>query len=302
MVNHIWWCAVLIPFIGPLKSDSLAASENAAAQPTKPTLLADLQPKREGTLPPQTIPESSGLIRSAKHPHLFWTHNDSGSNPELLAIDAKGQLVATVKIPVPSATDWEDIAMDGSGRIIVADTGNNLRNRGILSLHRFKEPDPKNPAEKIEGLQTFRFRFPANTPPFDAEAIIACQSNVIVFTKELERTQAFLVDLSENPAEATIVAQRIAETKNIVTCTGADLSPDGRRLALLTYSAVFLMELPQTWASKPEMIFEGEGKQIPILIGQCEGIAWDDHDLVITTEQNPLFRTPGSIWRIKTMK
>ncbi len=40
------------------------------------------------------ITESSGLVSSQRKPGTFWTHNDSGNDPELYAFDCEGHKLA----------------------------------------------------------------------------------------------------------------------------------------------------------------------------------------------------------------
>ena len=60
------------------------------------------------------IPEASGIVKSRRHPGIFWVHNDSGNAPLLFAIRADGQIVRQFRLDVPNI-DWEDIAIDDQG-------------------------------------------------------------------------------------------------------------------------------------------------------------------------------------------
>jgi hypothetical protein len=71
--------------------------------------------------------------------------------------------------------------------------------------------------------------------------------------------------------------------------TGADLSPDGRTLAVLSYHAVFLFAAP---ASGDDFL-SVPLKKIELAmtsLAQCEAIAWQGEDLVITNETGRIFR------------
>ena len=73
----------------------------------------------------QLVPEASGIVKSRRHPGIFWVHNDSGNPPLLFAIRADGQIVRQFRLDVPNI-DWEDIAIDDQGHLYVGDIGNNL--------------------------------------------------------------------------------------------------------------------------------------------------------------------------------
>jgi hypothetical protein len=84
----------------------------------------------------------------------------------------------------------------------------------------------------------------------------------------------------------------------IVAATGADLSPDGTTLAVLSPDVLYLFRNPASdlWFS------ESEERRIPLsrAFKQAEGITWEDGDtLLITNEQREIFRVevaelPGS--------
>jgi hypothetical protein len=67
--------------------------------------------------------------------------------------------------------------------------------------------------------------------------------------------------------------------------TGADATPDGSRIAVLTYEAIHVFEKPPN----SDRYFEGAARRLPIGAGQCEAVAFDGERLVITNEERELF-------------
>ena len=67
----------------------------------------------------RVVPEASGIVKSRRHPGIFWVHNDSGNSPTLFAIRRDGTIVREFHVAVPNV-DWEDIASDGEGHLYVA--------------------------------------------------------------------------------------------------------------------------------------------------------------------------------------
>ena len=55
------------------------------------------------------VPETSGLAVSRRTPGLLWTHNDSGNEAVLFAIDASGTDRGRVRLPIRTR-DWEDVS------------------------------------------------------------------------------------------------------------------------------------------------------------------------------------------------
>src|SRR5690554_3298139 len=92
------------------------------------------------------INEASGLVRSAKLPNYFWTHNDSGDQARLFLIDSTATHRATYYLADVSAHDWEDIAWmeRGEGRhyLLVGDIGDNKGKRDHVRVHVLEEQIP----------------------------------------------------------------------------------------------------------------------------------------------------------------
>ena len=63
--------------------------------------------------------------------------------------------------------------------------------------------------------------------------------------------------------------------------TGADATPDGKKLAVLTYTAIWLFEVE----SESDAYFDGRTSWLPIDIGQCEAICFDGDNLIISSNE-----------------
>src|SRR5690606_25780786 len=103
-------------------------------------------------------------------PGIRWTHNDSGGEPEIYAIDEQGRLVGTVRVPGAENRDWEDIALAPCATgdcIYIADIGDNAARRAEVVIYRVPEPDPS--AEATETAERFAFRYSDGAR--DAEAL-----------------------------------------------------------------------------------------------------------------------------------
>lgn len=262
-------------------------------------------PQLAGKLPKDVLPESSALVKSAAHENTFWSLNDSGNPAEIVAVDATGKLRARFAVPGAKNVDWEDAALDEQNRLIAADIGDNARGRRECVLYRFPEPDPAKPEVPIaaEKVQAFRFVYPKDVGPQDAEALIVRAGYAYVFTKEPERTRCFRIALGDQPPAQSAEAEFVAASQAIATVTGASLSPDGKRLALLTYTLLLTFEWPQPLeknagdARKLPLPFDGVQRRRAVVLGQAEGLAWDGADLLISTEQMKLLGG-CNLWRV----
>ena len=79
------------------------------------------------------VSESSGLAFDGK---TLWTHNDSGNQAALYAMDSNtGQVLKKMYPPTIHNEDWEDLALGNNGIIYISDTGNNNFSRKSLKIH-----------------------------------------------------------------------------------------------------------------------------------------------------------------------
>src|SRR5258707_8791364 len=67
-------------------------------------------PTVTGNIKSKDITESSGLAASRCQNDVLWTHNDSGDDAFVFAINAAGDSLGTWKVPNAKNIDWEDIA------------------------------------------------------------------------------------------------------------------------------------------------------------------------------------------------
>ncbi len=233
---------------------------------------------------PKEVNEGSGLIRTSKD-STFWTHNDGGGKNELYEIDKNGNLISTLPIPKAINQDWEEITRDDKGNIYVGDFGNNDNTRRELIIYKFPENNP----DKIEKI-TFHYadqgRFPPdkNNRNFDCEAFFARGDSLYLFSKNRGNKYVQLYVLPTQVGEYALLPKDNIFIKTMVT--GAALSPDSKRFALLTYGKIFLFLTNNQGVNfrKPAKCFKFAHKQ-------AEAITFvDDNHLLITNEQGELFR------------
>ena len=85
-----------------------------------------------GTIKSADITESSGIAASRCQNGVLWTHNDSGDDAFIFAINLAGDNLGTWKIPNAANIDWEDIAAfkDKGGKcfLYIGEIGDNKQN------------------------------------------------------------------------------------------------------------------------------------------------------------------------------
>lgn len=232
-------------------------------------------------LPKKALPESSGLVVSRQFPGVLWTHND-GKDRRLFAINRTGEMLADFEVRGVFIWDWEDLALDDANRLYIADTGNNALIRPTLSVHRVREPDPAQSGAGLTVERSWVLRFPGKG--FDAEALVIWQNHGYLIEKPGSRRNAGLYrwSLTEGPM---VTLERLGQLEVKSRITGADLSPDGNRLALVCVDGAWLIEC----VGGPAQALKQKPFHVPFKLGQIEGCAFDHDGLLASSEQRELF-------------
>ena len=237
----------------------LATATSAAAQDVRRA--APLRVVDHGPIP-RAVRESSGLAVSRAHPGIFWTHNDSGDDPMLYALDSTAALVATVRVRDVAARDWEDLdigpcpgADAAPWCLYVADTGDNQRRRESVAVHVVPEPSPRTD-RAVRPLTSIRFRYEGG--PFDVEAVaVTPAGDVVLATKGREpplrvfRIAAAEVSRPRADGDVLTLSDPVAlplepQLRIGRALTGGTFGPAGSVLALRTYTAVYFYAWPFT--------------------------------------------------------
>jgi len=193
------------------------------------------------------ILEASGLAISRTVNDAVWMHNDSGDVPRLFLVGLDGVSIGIVNVKGVTAFDWEDVCsfeMNGESWLLVGDIGDNARKRSVTSptcqLLLLKEPKLKpgestvKPTEvSIEVFRTISFQFPDE--PYDCEslAVDTATNTILLVTKSAPTTCAmYSLPLNLTQGEEIAKAQRVTSI-SATFATAMDLSPDGRRLAIV---------------------------------------------------------------------
>jgi hypothetical protein len=227
----------------------------------------------QATFQSPRVVESSGVGVSRASPGVLWTHNDSGDRPYLYATDLQGRDRGWLLVPGAAAIDWEDMAVGpcpvmyllrpaavrqrGTSCVYIGDTGDNLASRPWVTVYALPEPrPPQAPGDTLRtagALSELRIRYPDGAHDVEAIYVSPRDTALYLVSKGTRGSgmRVYRVDRRNWPRpgqrnEEVVVATRVqtldirpsGEAGRLIT--GAAIRPDGRLVALRTYTEIYL--------------------------------------------------------------
>jgi hypothetical protein len=271
------------------------------------------------------LEENSGVTSSTRQPGIIFTINDSGNDPLLFAFDSGGADRGVWRVTGARNVDWEAISVGPCGPrpadaaavpspsapdacLYLGDVGDNDAQRPTRVIYRVSEPT----AERAGYVGTvtaeaLTYRYPDR--PHDVEAMyIAPNGSTFLITKRRltapdRRLRPSLVFELEASAWGNGAAPAVAERVDSLSIvpgsaprrqvTDAALSPDGRLLAVRTYTQLFVFATDSVTgrvagAIRPSVCNLASLGRLP-----GEGVAWSGRSgkLLLTSEgrRSPMF-------------
>jgi len=254
-------------------SDASPPAQDRPRALARPALCGELDVTTAGRVTDTTADELSGLVASRGQKGVMWAIEDSDNPAELLALREDGSALGRFAVPGAENADWEDLAAAGND-LYVADIGDNAEARAEIAVYRLPEPDAAAGGGSTAPPSRLALSYPDG--PHDAEALLVDPRTreLVVVTKDL----AGIARIYAAPPEGgtlRLVARRDLGLGAAVTA--ASVSPDGRTVAMRTYTGVF------AWARRsgapltrtlrgppcrsPTGLDEGQGEAIAVLRG-----------------------------------
>jgi hypothetical protein len=257
----------------------------------------------EPELLPTDLPEASGVAVSQSGADLLWMHNDSGTEPELFAIDGNGDLLRIVHPAGGDMRDWEDIALSSCAAgtcLFIGDIGDNDARRSEITVYRL--PEPRTGDDEPAAPDAFAMRYPSGS--IDAEGLFVLPGEqLFIVTKggqgsiEIYRYPGSLAEAEAGgePRELELVrslSNGIVPISDRVT--GAGASSDGSWVALRTYTSVLLYladELLSTAATPVPLTIDIRN----LSEAQGEGVAIGPEGSLVLTSEGGAQELPGTV-------
>lgn len=260
----------------------------------------------------EPVSELSGMVRSHRYEGVYWVHNDSGDSARVFALDDNGRVIfpaylsqsfhgETIEsgkqewpglgIELAANIDWEDIALD-DGKLYIAEMGNNGNARRDLGIYVVAEPNPREifrtrPLKFVPVAYPDQQQFPARQWHYDSEALFVDDGVAYVLTKHRRpgkhnefESGTVLYRLPTMKTNEVNLLERVEARADVAVVTAADLSPDGRYLAVLCYRQLWVFERPREgdrWLSAPAQRLDLSPRQT----GQIEAVTWRDAGTIL---------------------
>ena len=251
------------------------------------------------------LKEASGVeVSSASD--LIWVLEDSGNKNNIYGLNSDGKIQQTIKIENAKNVDWEDLTSDKVGNLYIGDFGNNDNARKDLCIYKINAGDLKRDVATSSGKISFYYPEQTEFPPkksrlfYDAESFFEHNGSFYIFTKNRSKGFDGSVSLYKIPnQEGNHKAQLLGKFQacNIYkkcAITSADISPDGKTVAILSASRVYLLT-----NFSPDNFLSGKTEEFELPdVTQKEGICFKDNETLLIVDEKDK-KTGGNLYEIK---
>jgi hypothetical protein len=242
----------------------------------------------------RNLRESSALAMSLDQAGVMFTINDSGNEPILFAIDTTGTDRGAWTVQKAKNVDWEALAIgpcdakDASHCVYIGDVGDNDAHHATRTIYRMSEPSARD--SSFSGAVTAEHvTFTYADQAHDVEAMyVAANGDAFVITKRalaatarrLRPALVFRIPADAWSSKKSVVAE-LVDSLSIVpgsaplrAVTDASLSPDGRHVAVRTYSQLFVYAADSMTGRINAGVAPAICNLVPLGEAQGEGVSW----------------------------
>jgi hypothetical protein len=236
--------------------------------------------------------EVSGIETVAGSPYI-WAIEDHGNDNVIYAFDEDGKIVKKIELADVKNNDWEDITSDNNGNLYIGDFGNNNNDRRDLAIYKLEKALLDSATANVSSVTRFHYPEQKDFPPkkssriFDVEAFYEYNGNFYLFTKNRSSRFDGSLNVYKVPNKpGNFAAKKIG---TLTTCsqynkcavTGADVSQDGKTVALIASDRLWLLTgFSENDFSNATMDMFELGHH-----SQKEGICFKDDDTLLIADE-----------------
>ena len=236
------------------------------------------------TVSDERIDELSGLAVSVAHDGVAYAINDSGSDPEVYAVDlVTCEVVGTTVVRGVAWRDPEALALDGEGTLWIADTGDNTGIRDDAALYALPEPGRRD-GRVTPTVHPIAFE----TGLEDVETLLIDPTSGATWVVTKGFLGGELLALPDELPEGAVSTATSTGVSMPILATDGAVTPDGRYAVVRTYLAMHLFDLSDevTKVSSTTLPAQEQGETIAVdpsgssVLAGSEGVG------------QPLYRVP----------
>ncbi len=240
-------------------------------------LILSAQSRQEYELNTPLVEEASGLARSIRNGGILYTHNDSGGENAIFAIDTRGRLKARIEIAGVKNRDWEEIATgidpkDKQAYIYIGEIGDNGARYPHVSIYKVPEPSLSlgDSLITLEGAESYNIQYDDGARDAEAFFVEPKSGDIYIISKREERVGIYRVAYPQSSTQMNIA--RKLGTMQMSWVTAADISPNGKRILVKNYTGIRRFKLKKNIAHT----LAQKGKNLPYKIEpQGEAVCFD---------------------------
>lgn len=241
---------------------------------------------------PHELKEVSGIQKSQKS-DLIYTIEDSGNENRIYALDLNGAIKQSILIADLKNNDWEDLTTDTKGNLYIGDFGNNNNTRKNLAIYQVASSALDSTTANSSYKVSFYYPEQTDFPPkkkeyfYDCESFFEYNNNFYLFTKNRSKrfdgtTLMYKVPNVPGNHKAVLMGKfKTCGTYSTCAITSAALSPDAKKMVLLSHNKIWLFE-----EFTGDAFFDGKVSALNLAdYTQKEGLCFKDNATIYISDE-----------------
>ena len=209
----------------------------------------------KGELTNDDINEASGLAYSIINDGILWTHNDSGGENRIFAIDTNGVSIGEFYLKDIENRDWEDICVgpgpdENTSYIYIGDVGDNDGTHKNKYIYRVVEPFIGNRTDFVDTLidiSTIRFTYPDDDRDAETIFIDPLTKDLYIVGKRDSKIRLYKLSFPQSTTSKIEAELEVkfslpndpeSDTPNNYLTSG-DISNDGTEVLIKSYNHIY---------------------------------------------------------------